>query len=168
MMKIDFLDKSEKDKWLPKLFELYYSNMSEIAPSGLSFEEERKLWLSEVSPALDKAPRQVLLCTDGDKLLGYIQYYTRNDLIMLEELQIRKDYQRTLLFFRMCRYLAKRLSPDILHIEAFAHKQNAKSLELMKKLGILPLDEKDCLFVHLRGSADIAKKRFLQDPMKDK
>ena len=166
-MQISFLDKTEKDRWLPKLFDLYYGNMHAIAPSGEPYEKERSEWLSEVAPAVDKAPRRVLLCTDGEALLGYMQYYTRNDLIMVEELQIRKDYQQTLLFFRLCRYLAKQLSPDILHIEAFAHKQNAKSLELMKKLGILPLDEKDCLFVHLRGSADIAKKRFLQDPMKD-
>ena len=161
MIGIGFLEKSEKDKWLPKLFALYYSNMSEIAPSGLPFEEERKLWLSEVSPALDKAPRQVILCRNGETLLGYIQYYTRNDLIMVEELQIRKDHQRTALFFSLCRFLARHIPQTILQIEAFAHKENQNSLHLMEELGMYPLEE-DSPFVHLRGSAVSVKNRFLK------
>lgn len=63
-----YLDKSEKDHWLPQLFDLLYDNMRSIAPSGLSYEQERKEWLAAVSPALEKAPRQIILCFVGEEL----------------------------------------------------------------------------------------------------
>ena len=66
MIAISRLNKKEKDQWLPRLFDLLYENMHRIAPSGLNRDQEREQWLSQVSPALDKEPRQVLLCFADD------------------------------------------------------------------------------------------------------
>ena len=82
ILTFSYLDKAEKEIWLPKLFDLLYDNKKAIAPSGLTYKEEKNLWLSNVSPAIDKAPRQIILCFDGDALAGFMQYYIRNDLII--------------------------------------------------------------------------------------
>ena len=161
MISLFFMDKAEKDIWLPILFDLYYENMSKIAPSGSSYQQERTDWLAEVSSALDKEPRRVLLCTKDNALLGYIQYYTRDDLLMVEEVQIARDYHRTFLFFRMCRFLSQHIPPQIQFIEAYADRRNIHSQKIMRKLGMVPISyDENSIFVHLRGHAETARKRF--------
>lgn len=153
-MKISYLNKTEKNLWLSRLFELYYENMSKIARSGLTYGEEREEWLENVSPALDKDPRQVLLALDGENLAGYVMFYTRDELLMVEEVQIRKEYQGGLLFLRMCRKLLGDLPDTIRRVEAFAHRGNGRSRSLMERLGMYAVEEEaDSPFVHLRGDA---------------
>lgn len=155
------LDKSEKDNLLPELFDLYYNNMSQIAPSGLCYEAEQIQWLAAVSPALEKAPRQILLCRNGYDILGYIQYYTRDDLLMIEELQLRGDYQRSTVFISMVRALIRLLPEGLRHVEAYADKRNLASLALMQRLGMLMLNDEDESFAHLRGDAGKIRSLFL-------
>ena len=85
MITFTYLDKTQKERWLPVLFDLFYDNMRHIAPSELPYEQEKKQWLTEVSPALEKAPRQIILCFADDALAGYVQYYTNGNLLMIEE-----------------------------------------------------------------------------------
>ena len=82
-MKITELDKSLKGELLPHLFDILHSNMSKIAPTGNSYEEDLAFWLSCVSPALDKEPRRILLLYDGDEIAGFFQYCVNNGLFMM-------------------------------------------------------------------------------------
>ncbi|MBE6941531.1 MAG: hypothetical protein E7455_04550 [Ruminococcaceae bacterium] len=152
MIRFGTLNKNEKERWLPQLFDLFYDNMRKIAPSELSYEQEKQQWLGAVSPALEKAPRQIILCFADDSLAGYVQYYTNGNLLMIEEVQIKQAYQRTTLFYCFGKYLAKMLPADLETLEAFAVKQNLRSRKLMGKLGMTQIDE-NSNFVHLRGSA---------------
>lgn len=153
------LNKQEKDIWLPRMFELFYGNIHPIAPSGLDYEQEYAQWLENVSPALEKAPRQVILCLADGGLAGFLQYYTNGKLLMIEELQIQKAYQNTTLFLGFCRYLLGLIPAEVEYIEAYAHQGNARSQRLMQRLGMEQL-EVDGPFVHLRGSARKAKAFF--------
>lgn len=149
-----YLNKKEKDYYLPLLFDLLYENMQSIAPSGLSYDQEKEDWLSTVSPALDKAPRQIILCFVDGELSGYIQYYTRAQMLMVEEIQIKKEYHRTLLFYGLCKYLLSVVPNNLETVEAYADKRNLNSIRLMKKLGMhICNEEPDSAFVHMRGSA---------------
>lgn len=157
-MKLCFLNKPEKAIWLPRMFELLYENMEEIASSGLSVEQEREQFLSNVGPALEKMPRQVILATDNDHLVGYVQYYTRGDLLMVEEIQIRRGY-RGLLFLQLCRFLMDVLPVEIKTVEAYADPRNERSRRLMAKLGMEELPEEGN-YVHLRGEAESIRRRL--------
>lgn len=159
-MEITFLNKAEKERWLPRLFALLYENMNEVAPSGVPYEVERDQFLADVAPALEKAPRQVLMALEDGDLLGYIQYYTREDLLMVEEVQIRKDHQGTLLFLRLCRQLLSALPEEIRVVEAYADRRNHRSRQLMNRLGMVELPEPG-EYLHFRGDAKLLRKRFL-------
>ena len=152
-MTLFWLNKADKDIWLPRMFDLYYENMSRFAPSGLAYEAERQEWLSNVSPALDKAPRRALLALDGDALAGFVMFYTRGDLLMVEEFQLRREFQGGLLFLRLCRKLLSELPGEVRAVEAYAHRRNDRSVSLMRRLGMRPVPEEDPRFVHLRGDA---------------
>ncbi len=153
MITLSYLNKNEKEKILPKLFDLLYDNMREIAPNELTYEQEKKQWLGNVSPALDKSARQIVICFIDDKLVGYIQYYINAKLLMVEELQLKKKYHCTLTFYRFCKHFIGTLPDDIEYVEAFADKRNINSQTLMQKLGMELIDNSSD-FVHLRGNAN--------------
>ena len=158
--KFEKLDKQKKCNILPVLFDIYYGNMSRICQTGNSYDIEREEWICEVSSALEKDPRQIILMYQGDDLAGLVMYYTRDDLLMIEELQLKEKYQRTLLLHRLFTYLTELLSSGCSRIEAYANEENYRSLSLMKYLGfnIVDKNERRKLF-HLRAaSVDIIPK----------
>ena len=158
-MKFSFLDKARAEEVLPILFDLLYENMSQIAPTGMPYETERAAWLSEVLPAMQKEPRQILLMHDGDALAGYFQYYVNNGIFMVEEIQLKAAYQRSRALYRLCCFLKHILPEDILFIEAYAHKLNANSQSVIKSFGMECIEEKDDLW-HYRGDFKGLLERF--------
>ncbi len=160
MTTFTYLNKNEKEKFLPKLFDLLYDNMREIAPTDLTYEQEKAQWLGNVSPALDKSARQIIMCFDDEKLIGYIQYYINDKMIMVEELQLKKAYHCTLTFYRFCKNLIGTLPADIKYIEAFADKRNINSQKLMNKIGMEFIDITSN-FVHMRGNVNEIINRFI-------
>lgn len=161
MITYKLLDKSEKQLWLPRLFDLYYTNMNTIAPSGLSFYEDRSLWLGAVSPALDKGPRQILLCCKDGELAGYVQYYTLDDLLMIEEVQLTADFLSSTVFLSMVRALIRLLPEGIRYVEAYADIRNHRSIQLMQRLGMELVPEPESSpFVHFRGVAEKVREKL--------
>lgn len=149
-----YLDKSQKDYWLPHLFDLLYENMRSISPSGMSYEQDRNQWLAAVSPALEKAPRQIIMCFAGTELAGFMQYYIRDQLLMVEEIQLKKEYHRTMIFYRFCKHLISVIPDNLQTVEAYADKRNLNSIRLMEKLGMQILEEDPVSpFVHMHGEA---------------
>ena len=154
-----YLDKIEKDIWLPKLFDILYSNMKSIAPSSLTYDEEKNIWLSNVSPAIDKSQRQIILCFDDDTLAGFMQYYENGEKLVIEEVQLTDKYQRTTAFYRMCKYLCNNLPETISSIEAYADKRNSNSIAMMNKLGMKSEESADATpYLHFKGTTEILRK----------
>lgn len=158
-MQFSFLDKKTCKETLPILFSILYENMSRIAPTGRSYDEERADWLSEVLPAMQKEPRRILLLRDGDALAGYLQYYVHDGVFMVEELQLKESYQRTRALYRLCCFLKSMLPKDIRWIEAYAHKANVHSQSVIQALGMERIEETGELW-HYRGDFQPVFRRF--------
>jgi hypothetical protein len=134
--------------------------MNDIAPSGLSYDEERSQFLLEVSSALDKEPRKIILCYKDDELIGFMMYYTRQDLLMIEELQLVKRHQRTRAFYSLCSYMKSVLPEDIELVESFVHKSNENSISLQKWFGLDTIEQVNENLLHLRGRASDLKQKI--------
>ena len=134
--------------------------MKDIAPSGVSYEEEREEWLSAVGPALDKAPRQIVLIYDGVSLAGYFQYYVNGGIFMVEEIQLVPEYQGTTLFCALFRFLGEVLPDGIETLAAYAHKSNIRSQRIMKKLGMVQTGEDQGDFCYFKGDFPRLAARF--------
>lgn len=139
----EFLDKRRKEEWLPRLFDLLYHNMKEIAPGEGSYSCERSRWLAAVGPGLDKEPRQIILMYAGEELAGYFQYYVNNGTFMVEEIQIVPAYRRTTLLLALFRHLDKVLPENIETIAACADERNLHSRSVIQRLGMTPIEEVD-------------------------
>ena len=155
-----FLDKANASDVLPSLFDILYENMSKIVPTAQSYETERVEWLSAVTPAIQKAPRQIVLMHDGEALAGYLQYYVNNGVFMVEEVQLKPKHQRTLLLYELCRFLTDVIPSDTQYIEAFVHEKNTDSQKTQRSLGMAHVDTKENGILHFRGDCQTLFKRF--------
>ena len=93
-------------------------------------------------------------------LAGYLQYYVNNGVFMVEEIQLKPSYQRTLLLHRLCRFLVDVIPSDTEYIEAFVHEKNVSSQKLQRSLGMEHIDTKKNGTLHFRGNCQKLFKRF--------
>lgn len=147
MFCFSYLDKKQKNEYLPLLFDILYSNMEKTVPG----EFDKNEFILEVGNALEKEPRQIILCHCQDELAGFLMYYTRENLLMVEELQLVQKYQKTRLLHDLCKHMITILPDNIEYIEAFAHKDNSTSISLQKWLGMVIIDNTNAKLFHLRG-----------------
>ncbi len=117
----EFLDKEQKDVILPRLFRILASNMNEIAATGNCYDEDFRMWYEAVSPALAQERRQILLIWDGREIVGYFQYYVSETTFMMEEIQLKRDYQGRGIFEQLYSFLADIVPAGTLYVEAYAH-----------------------------------------------
>ena len=137
----EYADKNKLETILPKLFELLSSNMSIIAPTGNSYDEDYRIWLSNIESAMQKPQRQIILMLCDNDIVGYFQYYINSRTFMMEEIQIEKSYQGTGIFSAFYSWLVYQLPNDIECVEAYAHKKNIKSQGILEHLGLKQLGE---------------------------
>ena len=145
-----FLNKSNIDDFLPVLFDILYENMEKITPFGKSYEKAKAEWLGQVTPAMKKDRRQIILMYDGDALAGYAQYYTNDTILMIEEIQLKPKYQRTMLLHQFCKFMKSIVPSEIAYIEAYADKRNTNSKKLIEALGMKIIND-DGKYYHFRG-----------------
>ena len=140
MIRFEFMEKGRKDDYLPILFDILYTNMKEIVPGG-PYDSEKAAWLAEVGPAVEKAPRQIILMYADDVLAGYFQYYVNGGVFMVEEIQIVSQYQGTTLLYALFRFLGKVLPETLETVGAYVHKRNLRSQIIIRKLGMEKISE---------------------------
>ena len=155
---IRFLDKKTEMGMLEQLFDLLYENMRSVTPTGLSYEQEKRQWLSCVCPAMEKDARQILLLTDGEALMGYCQYYISCGTLMVEEVQLRRDCRCSSAIVSLVRILLNQ-TENVTFLEAYADRRNMASQSLLKKLGMVCIAEEGP-FAHYRAEMTTIKDRL--------
>lgn len=143
MFEFKFADKLQIEQLLPDLFRILHSNMSIIAPTNNSYEDDFEIWSSYIIPAIQKEQRQIVLMYVECKLVGYFQYYINVDInsLMMEEIQIAKEFQGMGLFSEFYNWFIKSLPKNIMYVEAYANKKNIKSQNILKSLGLVESGE---------------------------
>ncbi|MBQ3549375.1 MAG: hypothetical protein IJA41_00205 [Clostridia bacterium] len=143
MFEFRFADKLQIEQLLPGLFRILHSNMSIIAPTDNSYDEDYRIWSSYMIPAIKKVQRQIVLMYVEGKLVGYFQYYINLDTnsLMMEEIQIGKEFQGIGIFSAFYKWLVKQLPKNVKCVEAYANKKNLKSQGILKHLGLVKLGE---------------------------
>lgn len=159
MITFKLLSKNDAESVCTSLFKILHSNMSVIAPTGNSFEEDLALWSAAFKMQLNDDARQVVLIYDNE-LIGYFQYSLKDKTFMMEDIQFAKAYQGTGVFRKLYSYLVRIVPSDMLYAEAYVSKQNEKSQNVCKHLGLKIIGEnKNGLSYHLRGDySEILKK----------
>ena len=157
-----YVDKSELSELMPRLFEILHDNMDEIAPTGRSYEEDYREWYGNVYPAMQKAPRQMATMRDGERLIGFFQYYVNEGRFVMEEIQLQREMQGRGVFEAFFQWLLPKLPVDVQWVEAYAHRENLKSQGILNHLGLARINSAEpCDFLHYKGDFDVFCKCFL-------
>lgn len=157
-----YLNKADFDKFADKIFNILADNMTAIAPTGNSREEDFKLWHQAISGAIKAENRHVIhICENGSgNIIGFFQYSINTDTFMMEELQICNEFQGKDNIFRdLFGFVLKNIGHELLYVEAYANKSNHKSIGILSKLGLKVIGEnKNGLSFHFKGDfADLIK-----------
>ena len=141
MISCRYLEQCEISVWLPRLFSILHENMSAIAPTGNPYEEDYALWSGAVASALEQENRRIVLIYSDDSLAGYLQYYTNETTLMIEEAQLKGVYQGCGVMRNAFTFLSNRIPRDLPLIEAYANKKNIRSQRLLEHLGFSCIGE---------------------------
>ena len=122
---------------IPRMFDILAGNMRIIAPTGDSYEEDRRIWLAEAVPAFE----HVILIFDDDRLVGYFQYRLQDNTLRMDEIQFAKPYQGSGLFRRLYQYITTIIPQDTQRVAACANKMNQKAQNILEYLGLQRIGE---------------------------
>ena len=156
-MKFEFLDKSAFPQTAQVLFDILYGNMSVIAPSGQSRSEDEATWKNAVREGLRGDNRRIVLIKDGEDIAGFFQYYVNASAFMMEEVQLKEKYQGKGILRELYGFLMPHIPEETPRVEAFADLRNARSMDILLKMGLLPVSEEGGL-CKFRGSLENLKK----------
>lgn len=152
-LSFDFLDKSDFYSVAVELFEILADNMESIAPTGNTREDDFKCWYEGVSNGLKRDERQIVLIKDADGIIGFFQYYTNADTFMMEEIQLKSEYQGKNIFRKLYGFLVENIGEDIKFVEAYANITNHKSIGILEKLGLSKIGmNKNGRCYHFKGN----------------
>lgn len=161
MIHFKFIEKDKAEKYFPILFDILYSNMNEIAPTGEGYDADYKEWSRAVGEGLTKEARQIILICDDETVVGFFQYYVNDRVFMMEEIQFVKAYKGTGLFRQLYAHLCGIIPSETPYVEAFAHKNNIKSQGILKHLGLEPIGEnRTGNSLHFRGDCQAMLDRY--------
>ncbi len=142
MLRFDFLNKDEFAFYAKDIFDILAENMSVIAPTGNTYEEDYSSWFAGINHGLKEGLRQIILIYSSEALIGYFQYFANNQLLMMEEIQLKSKWHgKENIFRELYGFVFSILPPDIQFVEAYANKQNEKSNGILLRLGLMKVGE---------------------------
>ena len=156
MIDFYFLEQDDFKQYAGGLFSILYENMSQIAPTGNSREEDFSFWYDANNDELKNENRHIIVSIpkEANEIVGYFQYSVQNKVLLMEEIQIKKSYQgKYNIFERIYELVFDNLKEDIDVVEAYANKKNTKSIGILGKLGLSIVGEnKRGTSYHFRGT----------------
>lgn len=130
-----YFDREQPEKILSQMFDVLFTNMSAIAPTGNSYHDDKQIWMSYMTSEMGKRHQIILMYTD-ETLAGYFQYCVTEDTVLIEEIEILPEYQRTFLFYYFFKQIRGEIPDNIRYVEAYINKANWNSMKIAKKLGM--------------------------------
>ena len=159
MISFEYLNKPDFSAFARQIFDILADNMTMIAPTGNTREEDYNCWYECVTDGLKRDERQIILIKDNETIVGFFQYYTNADTFMMEEIQFRPEYQGKGVFRKLYGFILKNIRNDFEFVEAYASINNQKSIGILEKFGLLNAGlNKNGRSYHFKGRfADLIK-----------
>ncbi len=134
----NFLKKSEFSEYAQKLFDILYTNMSVIVPTGDSYENDFNMWCSSFGKSfINREQRKIIIIKADEQIVGFFGFNIVGDIFKMEEIQISPDYQSRYGIFRsLYRFTLDNLPDNLKYVEAYADIRNTKSAAVLKTLGL--------------------------------
>ena len=128
---------------LPRMFEIIAENMNEIAPTGNSLEQDRKLWTQAMLEELQKPGKRWVIVFSDDELAGYALYGICGDILHMDEIQVAKAQQGDGRMFPalLGKQLRDAQAAGVRKLYSYANERNEKSQGILRNLGLRPVGQ---------------------------
>ena len=136
MISFEYLNKSDFPAIAHTIFDILADNMTLIAPTGNSKEDDFKLWFDAVNQGLERSERQIILIKDNENIIGFSQHYTNSDTFMMEEVQFKTSYQGKGISRKLFEFVLDNINSDLKFVGAYANIKNKRSIAILSKLGL--------------------------------
>lgn len=161
MITFEYLNKADFSHISNELFEILADNMTVIAPTGNSRQEDYKCWFEAISYGLQRNERQMVLIKDKDIIIGFFQYYINSDTLMMEEIQLKAEHQGKGLVRKLYSFMNSGIKADYEFVEAYANIRNNRSIGMLEKFGLSIIGlNKNGNSYHFKGKKDDLKKWY--------
>lgn len=161
MITFEYLNKKDFSAISNEIFNILADNMTAIAPTDNSREEDYKCWYEAMRSGLQRAERQIILIKDNEKIIGYFQYNINTDTIMMEEIQIKSEYQGKGIVRELYSFVDSNIKTDIEFVEAYANISNIRSIGMLRKFGLSGIGlNKNGHSYHFKGEKSDLKKWY--------
>lgn len=132
----EYLNKSDFSMFARQIFDILADNMTVIAPTGNTREEDYNCWYGCVDDALKCDERHIILITVNGNIIGYFQYNIKENTFVMEEIQFKPAYQGKGLFRELYGFSLGNIKSDPEYVEAYASINNHKSIGILEKFGL--------------------------------
>ncbi len=139
MISFEYLNKNKFSLFEADLFFILHTNMSVIAPTGNTYQDDFVCWTDAFGNAFrgNENRKIVIIKNDKKSVIGFFCYTANKHTFKMEEIQILPEYQSTHSIFRkLYDFVLKDLTTSIKFVEAYANKKNEKSILILKHLGL--------------------------------
>lgn len=156
-----FSEQSKLKEVLPACFDILYSNMSLIAPTGNTQDEDYRIWLTNMIPTMQGEQCETVLIYEETKMVGYFRYHISGSLFVMEDIQFQKAYQGRGMLSLLFTWLIPQLPAELLTVEAFSHKNNQRVHGILAHLGLKNCGEnKNGISYHFQGNYGVLKEKY--------
>ena len=135
-LSFEYMNKPDFSAVADDIFNILADNMTIIAPTGNTREDDYECWYQSVSDGLKRDERQIVIIKDNDNIIGFFQYYTNEDTFMMEEIQFKPEYQGKGVFRALYGFVIPHIRDDIEFVEAYASISNSKSIGILENFGL--------------------------------
>ncbi len=133
-----YLEKEDFPKCASALFEIMHTNMSVIAPSENSYDEDFRCWLDTFGKTFcNRAEWEIVIIESEEKIGGFFAYSCKDNTFTMQEIQFADSIKgKDRIFRKLYCFVTDSLPADLTYIEAYAHKNNEKSIAILRRLGL--------------------------------
>jgi len=113
--------------------------MSQINPSGNTYDEDYALWHNANSKSIIDETRNIILIYFNGAVIGFFTYCIRDDeIFFMEEIQIAPQYQgkKYDVFRKLYGFIFTVLPPGIKIVKSYTNKMNHKAYRILWHLGL--------------------------------
>ncbi len=161
MINFAYLNKSDFLFISKEIFDILADNMTAIAPTGNSREEDYRCWYEAVSAGLQREERQIILIKDNAIIIGFFQYYVNTDTFMMEEIQLKPGYQGRGLVRELYNFIDSNVKTHFDFVEAYANINNTRSIGMLEKFGLSNIGlNKNGHSYHFKGKKEDLKRWY--------
>ena len=152
--------KDEVLRYLSEMFAILYDNMSRIAPTGFTRDEDYKLWYSSTLKNSGNENFRYVLILSNNVLARYFQYRALDGVFYMDEIQFKNEFKGSGVFGELYRFIVPMLPSDTKTVQACANKNNLKSQAVLEHLGLEAAGENKNGSILYRGSFENIRNKY--------